>query len=230
MIKFIAGQHIILSVTPMSCLHLLQQSAQCNKQANVAHKVKISLLMMYVPRKGSLTQVGKTCSGSKQNMESSCLGKKNRKYLSLAESYSTATRSTRSGALTHHYAAEVHVQQTCMLCDALCPASLYHLSNAHSQDTQNQRHPHMIRLLLFIWQKSAAELFYSVEKFRQYKMNNGIKVFLKKDMQLIGTCIKLFIHLNLVSRGSLKDIQCFYLSCTITVPPRDKLYWQNIKC
>lgn len=82
MIKFVAGPR-----------HRILQSAQCNKQANIAHKVKISLLMIYVPRKGSLTQVGKTCSGSKQNMESTCLGKKNRKYLSLADSYSTATCS-----------------------------------------------------------------------------------------------------------------------------------------
>lgn len=44
--------------------------------------------------------------------------------------------------------------------------------------------------------------------FRWYKMNNGIKVKKKekKDMQLIGTCIKLFIHLNLVGHASLKDI------------------------
>lgn len=90
---------------------------------------------------------------------------------------------------------------------ASCPASPQRPSRTQTQPSSQA---HTIRLLLFIRQKSAASLFYSVEKsfFRWYKMNNGIKVKQnkKKDMQLIGTCIKLFIHLNLVGHASLKDI------------------------
>lgn len=145
--------------------------------------MKLSLLMIYVPRKkGSLAEV-----------------RERGRVLNSTWSRHAWERSRKPGCAVVLVQLQ-HVAER-LVVHTWCPA----FSPSRTQ-TQQSSQAYTIRLLLC--QKWAASLFYSVEKsfFRWYKMSNGIKVKQIKDMQLIGTCIKHFIHLNLVGHASLKDI------------------------
>lgn len=175
------------------CLYgvrLLSQSGhRCHKRAKMTDIKWKLVYWWFMYREKRFSGWGEeSWPGSEQHMEPSRLGRKQGVWLCRSSS-AAATRSRAA-----HRARFM--------------SSITAASEPHA-DPAVISSPHHLFIAFYSAEIGCLSILLSRKIFfRWYKMNNGIKVKQnkKKDMQLIGTCIKLFIHLNLVGHASLKDI------------------------
>lgn len=140
--------------------------------------------------KGSLADVRKcgSDSGSEQNIEPPCLWSKHEVWLCCSSGAAAAAALSRAA-------------RRARFMSSITAASEPHADPAVISSLRQPFIAFILEEIGFLSILLSRKTF-----FRWYKINNSIKGKQKKDMQLIGTCIKLFIHLNLVGHASLKDV------------------------